>query len=104
MGLSAINHDIVNHLVLDGEKKWLYFVDGGNKRVLRLNITTGTATPAPSSFLQQEVLSSYQKMNAFDWQVVVTTGLIQPAGIDIIEDKLVVTAILIHLQQAWDML
>lgn len=91
MGLSAINQDIVNHLVLDGEKKWLYFVDGGNKRVLRLNITTGTATPAPSSFLQQEVLSSYQKMNAFDWQEVVTTGLIQPAGIDIIGNSLVVT-------------
>jgi hypothetical protein len=91
MGLSAINHDIVNHLVLDGEKKWLYFVDGGNQRILRLDITTGTATNAPSSFLQQEVLASYQKMNAFDWQEVVTTGLIQPAGIDIIGNSLVVT-------------
>ena len=91
MGLSAINHDIVNHLVLDDEKKWLYFVDGGNQRILRLDITTGTATNAPSSFLQQEVLASYQKMNAFDWQEVVTTGLIQPAGIDIIGNSLVVT-------------
>ena len=91
MGLSAINQDIVNHLVLDEDKKWLYFVDGGNQRVLRLDITTGTAVPAPSSFLQQEVLASYQKMNAFDWQEVVTTGLIQPAGIDIIGNSLVVT-------------
>jgi len=91
MGLSAINQDIVNHLVLDGEKKWLYFVDGGNQRVLRLDITTGTATPAPSSFLQQEVLASYQKMTGFSWEEVVITGLVQPAGIDIIDDKLVVT-------------
>jgi hypothetical protein len=91
MGLNAINQDIVNHLVLDEDKKWLYFVDGGNQRVLRLDITTGTAVPAPSSFLQQEVLASYQKMNAFDWEEVVITGLIQPAGIDIIDNILVVT-------------
>jgi len=91
MGLSAINHDIVNHLVLDADKKWLYFVDGGNQRVLRLDITTGTAIPAPSSFLQQESLAEYQKMTGFTWEEVVTTGLVQPAGIDIIDDKLVVT-------------
>ena len=91
MGLSAINHDIVNHLVLDDDKKWLYFVDGGNERVLRLDITTGTPTPAPSSFLLQETLASYQKMNGFSWEEVVTTGLIQPAGIDIIDNELVVT-------------
>jgi hypothetical protein len=42
MGLSAINHTIVNHLKLDDDKKWLYFVDGGNQRILRLDITTGS--------------------------------------------------------------
>jgi hypothetical protein len=41
MGLNAINHTIVNHLELDDDKKWLYFVDGGNQRILRLDITTG---------------------------------------------------------------
>ena len=91
MGLSAINNDIVNHLVLDANKKWLYFVDGGNKRVLRLDITTGTAIPAPSSFLQQETLASYQKMTGFAWEEVVITGLVQPAGVDIIDNMLVVT-------------
>jgi len=91
MGLSAINHDIVNHLVIDSDKKWLYFVDGGNQRILRLDITSGTAIPAPSSFLQQESLAEYQKMTGFTWEEVVTTGLVQPAGIDIIDDKLVVT-------------
>jgi len=91
MGLSAINHDIVNHLVLDGDQQWLYFVDGGNQRILRLDITTGTAIQAPSSFLLQETLASYQKMTGFSWEEVVITGLVQPAGIDIIDDKLVVT-------------
>ena len=91
MGLSAINQDIVNHLVLDADKKWLYFVDGGNQRVLRLDITTGTAIPAPSSFLLQETLAEYQKMTGFSWEEVVTIGLVQPAGIDIIDNSLVVT-------------
>ena len=69
----------------------LYFVDGGNKRVLRLDITTGTAIPAPSSFLQQETLASYQKMTGFAWEEVIITGLVQPAGVDIIDNRLVVT-------------
>jgi hypothetical protein len=90
MGLSAINHDIVNHLVLDDEKKWLYFVDGGNQRILRLDITTGATNGTPS-FLQQEQLAEYKKMTGFTWEEVVTTGLDQPAGIDIIDDRLVVT-------------
>jgi hypothetical protein len=90
MGLSAINQDIVNHLVLDADKKWLYFVDGGNQRILRLDITTGATNGTPS-FSQQETLAEYKKMIGFVWEEVVISGLVQPAGIDIIEDKLVVT-------------
>ena len=90
MGLSAINQDIVNHLVLDADKKWLYFVDGGNQRILRLDITTGATNGTPS-FPQQETLAEYKKMIGFVWEEVVISGLVQPAGIDIIEDKLVVT-------------
>ena len=75
MGLSAIDHTIVCHLVLDENKKWLYFTDGSNKRIMRLDITTGSLGGSPS------------------WgpQEVVTTGLVQPSGIDIIDNKLVVT-------------
>ena len=90
MGLSAINHTIVNHLVLDNDKKWLYFVDGGNQRVLRLDITSGATNGAPS-WGPQETLAEYLKMIGFVWEEVITTGLVQPAGIDIIDDKLVVT-------------
>jgi hypothetical protein len=77
-------------LELDNDKKWLYFVDGGNQRVLRLDITTGTINGSPS-WGPQETLAEYQKMTGFTWEQVVTTGLVQPAGIDIIEDRLVVT-------------
>jgi len=90
MGLNAINHNVVNHLELDINKKWLYFVDGGNQRILRLDITTGTTNGAPT-WGPQESLAEYQKMNGFTWEEVVTTGLTQPAGIDIIDNHLVVT-------------
>jgi len=90
MGLSAINQTIVNHLVLDGDQKWLYFVDGGNQRVLRLDVTTGSTNGSPS-WGPQETLAEYQKMTGFTWEEVVTTGLVQPAGIDIIDNRLVVT-------------
>ena len=90
MGISAINHNIASHLVLDSNKKWLYFVDGGNQRVLRLDITTGTTNGSPS-WGPQETLAEYQKMTGFNWQEVVITGLVQPSGIDIIDNMLVVT-------------
>jgi len=90
MGLNAINHTIVNHLKLDNDKKWLYFVDGGNQRILRLDITSGTTGGIPNT-ASMDNLAEYQKMIGFVWEEVVTTGLDQPAGIDIIDDRLVVT-------------
>ena len=85
-----LNARVRNHLELDDNKKWLYFVDGGNQRILRLDITTGTTNGAPS-WGPQETLAEYQKMTGFSWEEVVTTGLTQPAGIDIIDNHLVVT-------------
>ena len=90
MGLNAINHTIVNHLELDDDKKWLYCVDGGNQRIFRLDITTGTTGGTPNT-ASMDPLAEYQKMIGFVWEEVVTTGLVQPAGIDIIDDRLIVT-------------
>ena len=90
MGLSAIDHTIVCHLILDENKKWLYFTDGSNKRIMRLDITTGSLGGSPS-WGPQETLAEYQKVTGFTFEEVVTTGLVQPAGIDIIDNKLVVT-------------
>ena len=90
MGLSAINHTIVCHLVLDKDKKWLYFTDGSNQRVMRLDITTGNLGGTPS-WGPQETLAEYQKVVGYTWEEVVTTGLVEPAGIDLIGNKLIVT-------------
>jgi len=90
MGLNAINTTIVCHLELDKAKKWLYFVDGGNQRIIRLDITSGTLGGAPS-WGPYETLAEYKKVLGFTWEIVANTGLIEPAGIDIIDDRLVVT-------------
>jgi hypothetical protein len=90
MGINAINTTIVCHLELDKAKKWLYFVDGGNQRILRLDITTGNLGGAPS-WGPHESLAEYQKVVGYTWEEVVTTGLVEPAGIDIIDNHLVVT-------------
>ena len=37
---------VPSHLVLDKEKRWLYVVDNGNDRVVRLDITTGEVVAA----------------------------------------------------------
>ena len=41
------NDHIVSHLVLDKATNWLYVVDHGADRVMRLDITTGTPAARP---------------------------------------------------------
>jgi len=36
------NNEIVSHLILDDNSQWLYVVDHGNQRVIRVDITTGS--------------------------------------------------------------
>ena len=84
------NDHIVSHLVLDDQKKWLYIVDHGNDKVFRLDITTGTqgGTPTYGPF---EPLAIYTNVTGATTEDVVTTGLVEPAGIDIIEDRMIVS-------------
>jgi hypothetical protein len=90
MGLDNINTHIVCHLELDENQQWLYFVDNGNNRVLRLDITTGSLGGTPS-FGPHEDVAEYKNIIGFDWEEVVTTGLVEPAGIDVIGNNMVVT-------------
>lgn len=90
MTVNWINQDISSHLELDDNKKWLYIVDGGNKRVLRLDITTGIQSGTPT-FGPFEPLALYSNVINATWEVVADTGLVQPVGIDIIEDRMIVS-------------
>jgi len=85
-----ININTSSHLVLDRNHKWLYIVDGGNKRILRMDITTGTLGGTPT-FRSLETLAQYTNVTGVTWEVVASTGLVEPVGIDILDNTLVVS-------------
>lgn len=83
------NNIVVSHLVLDDNNHWLYVVDHGNNRVIRIDINTGTPSGTPS-FPATEPLAEYTRYSGYT-QETVATGLEKPAGIDVIQNKMIVS-------------
>lgn len=81
---------VVSHLVLDKATNWLYVVDYGNQRVIRLDITTGTLGQN-STIDNYEPVQEYKHIVGYTWETVVNTGLQEPAGIDIIDNRMLVS-------------
>lgn len=79
-----------SHLILDKKTNWLYIADGGNNRVSRLDITSGNVSGTQPAFAQTEPLVEYSQMTNINWEVVIDTGLVEPSGIEIIGDRLLV--------------
>ncbi len=86
-----VNQDVPCHLVLDKTSNWLYIADAGNRRVLRLDITSGTVSGNRPAFAQTEPLVEYSQMTGITWEVVADTGFVQPAGIEIVGNRLLVS-------------
>lgn len=82
---------VPSHLVLDKEKKWLYIVDGGNRRVLRMDITTGSKLKDLP--LINETLAEHWEISNVTWEefILPSFGLKQPCGIDIKDNRLFVS-------------
>ena len=80
--------DIPNHMILDKETGWLYFVDNGNDRVLRLDINSGSI--GASLDLINEPLSEHLVMQDFNFETIIAEGLDQPCGIELFEGNLLV--------------
>ena len=90
LGLQRDTNDVVvSHLAIDHNSKWLYAVDNGNKRVIRLDITSGTIGGTPF-FGPFEMLAEYKYIVDFDWEVVVEDSLVEPSGIAIVGNKMLV--------------
>lgn len=79
--------DVPSHLILDKATGWLYIVDTGNDRVLRMNTNTGTVK-APLS--QTEAVAEYSEMENVVSETVINTGLTRPCGIDLLGNKIIV--------------
>jgi len=91
IGLNLVkdpNNKVSSHLVVSGG--WVYAVDYGNDRVIRVELGTGVIGGTPT-FNQTEVLADYRNVTGFNTEDVVTTGLVEPSGIDIVEDRMIVS-------------
>jgi len=85
------NDHIVSHCVLDKHTNWLYVVDHGGQRVVRLDTRSGTIAAGAPTFQVYESYVEYKNMTGATVEVIITTGLQQPAGIDVVGDHLLVS-------------
>lgn len=83
--------EVPSHLVLDQNKKWLYIIDGGAKRILRLNVSTGETTRVLPTL--NELLAEHLEKGNTQWEVFVpaTFGLKRPCGIALKDNRLFVS-------------
>jgi Secretion system C-terminal sorting domain len=86
--LNRINDSIPNHLVLD-DAGILYVVDNGNARVIKMDTHTGSVTGSFTPY--QEYVTEHSIVTGTTWNNFISTGLIQPCGIDVIGDRLIVS-------------
>jgi hypothetical protein len=84
------NDQIVSHLVLDENAQWLYTVDHGNQRVIRLDINTGSDQGGAPNYPQTETVIEYSEYTGYTQETVIT-GLDKPAGIDVIDDRMIIS-------------
>ena len=87
--VSYINLDIPCHMALDGNKKWLYIVNGGGNKIIRMDITTGSQSGTFTPYA--EPLSENSVYTGTTNSEYITTGFTQPSGIDIVGNRLIVS-------------
>ncbi|MFN0276519.1 MAG: T9SS type A sorting domain-containing protein [Chitinophagales bacterium] len=87
--IEMINKDLPCHMVLDENKQWLYLIDAGNGRIIKLDTKTGSVTGdwTPTN----EPLAESNIISGCDWAEIVTEGIIEPVGIDVIDDYMLVS-------------
>lgn len=80
--------DIPNHMILDKSTGWMYFVDNGNSRVMRLDINSGSE--GANLALINEPLAVHVDMEDFTVETIISEGLDRPCGIEYFDDLLLV--------------
>jgi hypothetical protein len=87
--VNSISDELPGHLVLDHASGWLYVINAAAGEVNRLDIESGVIGGAPA-FAQTEPLAFYGQKTGCTVESVVT-GLSEPVGIEVIEDRLLVS-------------
>jgi len=80
---------IPSHMILNDESGLLYIVDTGNQRILRFDTASGNFDYNLTPY--GEPLAQYWMMENAEWEVYINAGLDKPSGIDLYEDRLVVS-------------
>lgn len=80
---------VASHLVVDKKTGWLYIVDSGNKRVLKMNTNSGAKVGDLP--IVNEPLAHHWDMGGVEWKVFTGNGLTKPAGIDLSDGVLYVS-------------
>jgi len=79
------------HLALDDAKQWLYIVDPGGNRVLRMDVTTGARqrnlVPPDES---GENLAEFTEWSGATVEELISSGIGEPVGIEVYADRLLV--------------
>ena len=83
------NGALPSHMVLDQAKKWLYIVDGGNNRILRMNIQSGNKKGDLN--LINEPLTQHWEMENTVYEVLNIPGIVNPTGIEIKDNRLFIS-------------
>lgn len=82
---------VPSHMELDKSTGWLYFIDGGSKKVKRLNTNTGAVTGTLSvPGTANEALAGYWKVEGAAVEVLDSLST-QPCGIDVYNGRLIVS-------------
>ena len=84
------NDHVVSHDVFDKTTGWLYVVDFGGQRVLRLNANSGEVS-GPGIYGPFEPYVEYEMVTGYEWEAIITEGLVEPAGVELVGGHLYVS-------------
>jgi len=80
---------IPSHLILDKATGWLYIADTGNKRIVRMDINSGSSYAKLTA--TNEALAGFEEYRGEKQEVVASTGLTDPCGIEFYQGRLLVS-------------
>jgi hypothetical protein len=81
--------NVPSHMIIDKATGMLYIADTGNKRIIKMDIKSGTKAGNLSQ--SSEPLAGYYEMTRTTATDYVSSGLVEPCGIDFYKGRLIVT-------------
>ena len=85
-GNQSIN---LKHMILDDDNGFLYIADTGNQRILKFNVNSGNYSYDLNPY--GESLEEYHMMENAEWEILIAENLQKPSGIDLYENRLLVS-------------